>query len=103
MTIEQTNNLPITEMLEERRDEIIWKSGNKEKLQEISDILLDVRTLELSLIEKAKTEERNRIVWIINEMIEKYSRKSHWYDGTGWYVVDTNRVEEMMELIKSNQ
>ena len=71
----QSEELPITKMLEEKVMELYSKDDQSEdnifllKLSEIEIILPQVRTIELSLIEKAKEEEKDRIVdWCKKEI-----------------------------------
>lgn len=61
-TQEEATSGAITKMLEEK----LWKYNIT-----YDDIFKQARTLELSLIEKAKEEERHRIVGILNTMIDE--------------------------------
>jgi len=64
-----TQELPITKYLELYEDKINIKNWNWAwyMLQVMAEIIPMVRTFELSLIEKAKKEERERIVGILFE------------------------------------
>lgn len=81
--------LPITEMLEEEKkiwDK--WDTTNCDEYQKgiyvwifdlYNDIIPKVRELELSLIEKAKEEERERIVGILEKMAWEYCEDNELY------------------------
>lgn len=101
MTTETTTSLPITEMLDKRRFELrqhknIWwysdwmmknhvylSDDTKVKIRELNRIIPQVRTMELSLIEKANNANE-----FIRDIAKLFGEDDLWKDGKSWSIDD---------------
>jgi len=93
-----TTELPITQMINAFLQNIRSYSWEElfiwiDNLE--TEILPDIEKIEL----QQQAEANERCVKVLEEIIEKYSRKNYWIDGTGWYIVDTRNIESYIESI----
>lgn len=106
--------LPITAILEERAKTYNQKNDNEKWwdyevfiVQEIEEMLPQVRTLEEAQQKKAKEEEKERIVGILKSihndseiLASKYECSQEWFE---YWIQETSTLEKVISLITSNQ